>query len=144
MAQENQEHRTFVGECGEAAAVASQRLLQQSRFIRQFVCASVGEISRPSVSEDERKGHPPNEIICDAVQRKGPWQLLGPERLDHAEWTEDLSKKPDQHDWPMSHGIKGGDGIADAVNAHDHSDALPELRVIGLRHVQPIKNCPRK
>ena len=99
---------------------------------------------RPRVFEDERKGHPPNEIIGDAVQREGPWQLLGPQRLDHAEWAKDLSEKPHEDDRPMSHRIKGGDGVTDAVHAHDHSDALPELRVVWLRHVQPLKDCPGK
>ena len=134
----------LVGESREAATVGSERGVQERRFIGQCVCTRVAEKLVPRVFEDQRKGHPPDEIIGDAVQCKGPWQLLGPQRLDHAEWTKDLSEKPHQHDRPMSHGIKGGDGIADAVNAHDHSDALPELRVIGLRHAQPIKNCTRK
>ena len=50
-------------------------------------------------------------------------------------WSHRYSSNPDRPAEP---------GRTDLPTPHDHSDALPELRVIGLRHVQPLKDCPRK
>ena len=39
----------------------------------------------------------------------------------------------------MAGGIDGGDGVAETVDADDHADALPELRVVRLGHVEPCE-----
>jgi hypothetical protein len=98
----------------------------------------------PCVFEDEEERDPPDEIVGETVEGEGPWEGTGPEGLDHAKGAEDFAEESDEDDGPVACGIGGGDGIAEAVDADDHADALPELRVVRLGHVEPCEQGARK
>ena len=53
--------------------------------------------------------------------------------------SEQLAEKTDKHDGPMAIPVKCRDGIADALDAYDHRDALKQLGIVRARHVRPIE-----
>lgn len=95
------------------------------------------------VPEDERKGNPPDEIVREDGPGEGGLEAALPEGFGHADGAEDFTHEADQDDGPMAEGIAGSDPVADAIDADDHADALPEFGIVGLGHAGEIEEESR-
>lgn len=93
----------------------------------------------PGGEQDAPERHPPDQVVGQQDRSEREWQRTFDQGLKETDRSEDLAQKADEDDRPVAKRVKGGDTVAQAVNADDHADALPEFRIVGSAHAHDVE-----
>src|SRR3954470_21137307 len=91
------------------------------------------------MKEKEGKGKPPDEVVGEVGEGEVEGEFVGEVGVEEAEGAEDFAEESDEDDGPVPGGIFCGDDVADAVDADDHADALPEFGVVRTRDLPQVE-----
>lgn len=85
----------------------------------------------PGTEENEGKGDPPDQVVGQDRPAGLQGEALAEDGVSETDGTTDFAEETDEDDGPVAERIAGGGSVADAVDADDHADALPDFGIVG-------------